>query len=105
MDVDRGYIDLTTIDWFQTISNNSPIDPPGMTMRAKCNATHDENDLQLTSKERLTDIPITVSFAGRDAPPVRGNGQPLERGIGLFNYLELDACAIVLDRLLVCSCT
>ena len=79
---------ITHIDWFQTISNNSRIDPPGMTMRAKCIAAYDENDLQLTNKERLTDIPITVGFENRDAPPVRGNGQPLERGDRSFQLLR-----------------
>lgn len=80
---DSTFVTLKVTDWFQIISNNGPLDPPGLSMSANV-ALADEHDLELSTKERLRDLSIGVSFV--EGTVLRGDGQPLERGIGRFNY-------------------
>lgn len=85
MDVDGALTVLSVIDWLQTISLHSPTDDSGARMRATCAAQRDF-DFDLSSGETLCEIPITINFV-RGAL-TRPGGQALERGIGLFNYVN-----------------
>jgi hypothetical protein len=80
---DSTFVTLKVTDWFQVISNTGPLDPPGLSMSANV-ALADEHDLELSTQERLRDLSIGVSFA--EGTVLRGDGQPLARGIGRFNY-------------------
>jgi hypothetical protein len=100
---DSTYVSLRVTDWIQTISNNSAISGSGVALRGHCFASVDYQ-LTLSTGEQLTKIPIQVDIV--PGPVTRGNGQQLERGIGLFNYIRTEGvrppsaigCWIGLDR-------
>jgi hypothetical protein len=84
MDLDCTHLDLRVVDWVQIISVDGSIDPPGASLRARCTAV-DGFHLSLSSGENITQIPIDV---GLSQGPLRvGDGKPLERGLGVFNYI------------------
>jgi hypothetical protein len=84
MDMDVAYLNLSVDEWLQTISHKSELSAPGASMRARCSAL-DDYQLTLSTEERITQLPIDVSFSV--GPMTVGNGRPIERGIGLFNYI------------------
>jgi hypothetical protein len=85
MDLDRAHLDLRVVDWVQTISIQGSADSAGPSLRARCSAM-DGSYLTLSSGESITQIPIDVAlFRG---PLTVGDGRPLEKGVGLFNYVR-----------------
>ena len=85
MDLDRTHLELRVVDWVQTISDQGSIDSTGPLLRARCSAM-DGIHLTLSSGESITQIPIDVGLS--QGPLTVGNGRPLERGVGLFNYVR-----------------
>jgi hypothetical protein len=84
MTLDRARLDLRVVDWIQSVSVQSSIDPAGASLRARCSAV-DGFHLSLSSGESITQIPIEVGLS--QDPITVGDGQPLERGVGVFNYI------------------
>ena len=87
MEYDIAFIRLIVDDWIQSISHKSEmmLIPHGASMCAHCHAV-DDFQLTLSTEERITQIPIEVNLSA--GPMTRGDRQPLERGIGLFNYIS-----------------
>jgi len=84
MDLDRTHLELRVVDWVKSISVQGSLDPAGASLRARCSAV-DGFHLSLSSGESITQIPIDVGLS--QGPLKVGDGQLLERGVGVFNYV------------------
>lgn len=83
--LDSTSILLKPLGWTQTISNLSPVDPPGLSMRTACLCVT-RRDLQLSTDEPFAGLHLSVALV--DGPPLIGQpARTIERGIGLFTYL------------------
>ena len=63
MDLDSTYLKLRVIDWVQTLSTNSPLEPTAMSISSNCSAV-DDHTMSLSTEERITQLPISVSVGG-----------------------------------------
>jgi hypothetical protein len=82
MDYDTCHINLKVVDWTQTISTKTEVEPETRSIGAECVAT--DNPFSLSTGEDITKIPIGVYFMA--GPLMMGNDQPVKRGIGVFDY-------------------
>jgi hypothetical protein len=80
--MDGIHIDLRPVEWIQTISTNSIAAREGRGLIVNCKVKDDH--VVLSNERRLHHLSVNLSIIG--GPPTRGDGKPLERGIGVFSF-------------------
>jgi hypothetical protein len=83
--MDSCFIELRPVEWIQTISTRTSIYVEGRSLIVNCKLERD-HEFVLSNKRNLHDLSVNLSIL--DGPPTRGNGEPLERGIGLLSFFD-----------------
>ena len=83
VDFDSYCIHADAVRWLKTVSDQSLLNAPGLTLRVYCQAPRERN-LRISTEEDFGALEIQLYVVS--GPPLRGDNQPLERGIGVLNY-------------------
>jgi hypothetical protein len=84
--MDSCFIKLKPLDWYQTISTESIINPTGRSLLMDGSVS--DHNLILSNGARLSELSVNFSFSKSDGKPLLGSGQPLEHGVGLFMFFQ-----------------
>jgi hypothetical protein len=77
-------ITLKVVEYVLIISDRGKIDLSGLSMHLKGFAAHDY-ELQLSSEERFSEVPFDLALI--DAACTPGKNKPIEKGIGIIEYV------------------
>ncbi len=88
-DFGNAWVILKVTEWVQTITSNRDPDEslgdlPGMRVRANCVVDAKSSMFRLSNKEDFSKLWVEVDLV--EGPALLGNGKPVEKGIGIFDY-------------------